>query len=281
MGAINLIGFDVETSTKHNNSICQIAIAEIHNGVPKVVFETLVKPPGNEFALELSGIHGIYPEDTESSPTFDQVWPEIQPYFDGIVVAHNAPFDVTKLSGTLEYYGLDLPNLNSVCTYELTGLRLPLACSAYGIELLHHHNAASDALACLSIYYKHILGHKPVLDSLKNKVESGPFFAYKQVESTLLKPISDAPDNYLKGKKVVFTGDLQSLSRNEAAKAAQSLGADVNTSISKNTRIVVLGRGAGPKKLEKINELQGQGNQIETIDESRFLEIISQTKQDL
>ena len=278
MGAINLISFDVETSTKHNNSICQIAIAEIRDGVPTVVFETLVKPPGNEFALELSVIHGIYPDDTESAPTFDQVWPEIHVYFDGIVVAHNASFDVTKLSGTLEYYSLDIPKLNSVCTYALTGLRLPLACRAYAVELSQHHNAASDALASLSIYYKHILGHKPILDGVEDTVGSGSFFAYKQVESDLLKPISDAPDNYLKGKKVVFTGDLQSLSRNEAAKTAQSLGADVNTSISKHTRIVILGRGAGPKKLEKISELQSQGHLIETIDELSFLEIISETK---
>lgn len=278
MGAINFISFDVETSTKHNNSICQIAIAEIRDGVPNVVFETLVKPPGNEFALELSVIHGIYPDDTESAPTFDQVWPEINVYFDGIVVAHNASFDVTKLSGTLEYYGLDLPKLNYVCTYELTGLRLPLACKAYGVELSQHHNAASDALASLSIYYKHILGHKPMLEGLEDIGGSSSFFAYKQVASDLLKPISDAPENYLKGKKVVFTGDLQSLSRNEAAKTAQSLGADVNTSISKHTRIVILGRGAGPKKLEKISELQSQGHLIETIDELSFLEIISQTK---
>lgn len=278
MGAINFIGFDVETSTKQNNSICQIAIAEIHNGVPTIVFESLVRPPKNEFVLELSGIHGIYPEDTELSPTFDQVWPDIQSYFEGLVVAHNAPFDITKLIGTLEYYGLDLPKLNYVCTYELTGLRLPLACRTYGVELSRHHNAASDALASLSIYNKHILGHKPIQHGLEDTGGSGSFFAYKQVESDLLKPISDAPDNYLKGKKVVFTGDLQSLSRNEAAKAAQSLGADVNTSISKHTRIVILGRGAGPKKLEKISELQSQGHLIETIDEQSFLEIISQTK---
>ena len=64
----------------------------------------------------------------------------------------------------------------------------------------------------------------------------------------------------------------------EAAQAAQSLGADVNTSISKHTRIVILGRGAGPKKLEKISELQSHGHLIETIDEQSFLEIISQTK---
>jgi DNA polymerase III subunit epsilon len=278
MGATNFISFDVETSTNKNHSICQIAIAEIQNEVPTIIFESLVRPPKNEFDLGLSGIHGIYPADTELSPTFVQVWPEIQSYFNGLVVAHNAPFDITKLIGTLEYYGLDLPKLNYFCTYELTGLRLPLACRAYGVQLSQHHNAGSDALASLSIYYKHLLGHKPMLNGLEDIGGSSSFFAYKQVESDLLKPISDAPDNYLKGKKVVFTGDLQSLSRNDAAKAAQSLGADVNTSISKHTRFVILGRGAGPKKLEKISELQSQGHLIEIIDEQSFLEIISQTK---
>ncbi len=274
MGGINFISFDVETSTNKNYSICQIAIAEVHNGVPTIVFESLVRPPKNEYDIGLSGIHGIYPVDTELSPTFVQVWPEIQSYFEGLVVAHNAPFDITKLIGTLEFYGLDLPKLNYVCTYELTGLRLPLACKAYGVELLRHHNAGSDALASLSIYYKHILGHKPMLDGLEDTGGTDSFFSYKQVESNLLKPLSEAPDNYLKGKKVVFTGDLQSMSRNEAAKAAQSLGADVNTSISKHTRIVILGRGAGPKKLEKIEELRLNGFQIEVLNEDQFKALI-------
>ncbi|NQW34977.1 MAG: hypothetical protein HQ470_04140 [Methylophilales bacterium] len=277
--SIRIFSVDVETATTANNSICQVAIAQVIGDEPTVVFQSLVKPPNNEFARELSGIHGIYPEDTQLSPTFDQVWSQIESYFDGLLVAHNATFDIIKLSGTLEYYGLSLPPINYVCTYELSGLKLPLACKAYGIEHSQHHNAASDAIASLRIYHKHVLGVKPNIDIIiEESASTNSFFSYKQVESDLLKPLSGAPDNYLNGKKLVFTGDLQSLSRNKAAKAAQKLGADVNTSISKHTHIVVLGRGAGPKKLEKITELQSQGHQIEIIKEPRFLDILSFNK---
>jgi DNA polymerase-3 subunit epsilon len=271
-----IVSVDVETSTNGNNSICQIAIAQVVDGIPSVVFESLIQPPGNEYLGFLSGIHGIYPNDTLRAPTFIDVWPTIESYFDGLVIAHNAPFDVSKISGTLRHYGIQPPMFDYFCTYELTGLKLPLACEAYGVELTQHHNAAFDALACLEIYHKHCQGIIPDRSTYNRSSVSleGNMFSRKKVNSELLRPKQDVPDHYLKGKKVVFTGDLGFLSRNDAAQVAQSLGADVNTTISKRTDVVVMGKGAGPSKLDKLKELQLQGHQIEVLSEERFLKLI-------
>ena len=64
------------------------------------------------------------------------------------------------------------------------------------------------------------------------------------------------------------------MQRSEAAELVRALGADINTSISKKTQIVVIGDGAGPSKLRKIKELQDQGIDIRIIYEEEFLQIL-------
>lgn len=54
-------------------------------------------------------------------------------------------------------------------------------------------------------------------------------------------------DSPLSGKTVVFTGTLQQMTRSEAKAKAQSLGAKVAGSVSKNTDYVIVGTDAGSK----------------------------------
>ena len=58
----------------------------------------------------------------------------------------------------------------------------------------------------------------------------------------------------LAGKKFVFTGELQTLTRGEAEAKARALGASAASSVSKNTDYVVAGEKAG-SKLAKAREL--------------------------
>ena len=81
-------------------------------------------------------------------------------------------------------------------------------------------------------------------------------------------PTEVKADNYFSGKKVVLTGGLDNYGRSELTKILQNLGADVTSSVSKNTDLVIAGKEAG-SKLDKARTLN-----IEVIDETKLLQLL-------
>ena len=78
----------------------------------------------------------------------------------------------------------------------------------------------------------------------------------------------DSIEKIFEGMKIVLTGTLPTLKRNDAKDMIESRGGKATSSVSKSTTFVLAGEEAG-SKLTKANELG-----IKVIDEEKFLELI-------
>jgi DNA ligase (NAD+) len=96
-----------------------------------------------------------------------------------------------------------------------------------------------------------------------------------EVVDDLLAEVSPPPftveikESPVSGKTLVFTGSLETLSRDEAKAQAEKLGAKVSGSVSAKTDLVIAGPGAG-SKLKKAAELG-----VQVIDEADWNAIVT------
>ncbi len=77
---------------------------------------------------------------------------------------------------------------------------------------------------------------------------------FKEAGLNLTSIKEQVSDSELKGKTLVLTGSLPSMSRSEAASLIEQAGGKVSTSVSKKTDYVVAGENPG-SKLDKANQL--------------------------
>jgi DNA polymerase-3 subunit epsilon len=98
-------------------------------------------------------IHGITPTMLDGAPMFSEIIPQICEFMSGsILVAHNKQFDLDFLSTELLRAGVELSELDALCTMELirsaypsSPRRLHDACQFLGIETENAHEALADA----------------------------------------------------------------------------------------------------------------------------------------
>ena len=101
------IAFDVETPNSANDRMSAIGITVVENGMIVDELSTLVNPETwfHSFNIRLTG---ITPDMAEAAPDFGQLWPTLEPILSsGLLVAHNAPFDMGVLAKCLRAYCID------------------------------------------------------------------------------------------------------------------------------------------------------------------------------
>ena len=157
------IAFDVETPNRYNNRMSAIGISVVEDGRILEDFYSLVDPeqPFDWFNSQLTGINE---ETVFDAPTFPELWERIEPLLSsGVLVAHNASFDIGVLRRCLTDYEIEWkPCVQGLCTVVMGRSLLPGIshklndlCEYYGIAL-NHHRADSDSHACAEILLRYL-----------------------------------------------------------------------------------------------------------------------------
>ena len=89
-------------------------------------------------------------------------------------------------------------------------------------------------------------------------------------EVEIYNDMIDIQSGPLSGMTIVFTGNLERMTRNEAKALTERLGGSIANSVSKKTNLVVAGPGAG----SKLREAQKLGMKI--IDEAEWLNLVEE-----
>jgi DNA ligase (NAD+) len=133
-----------------------------------------------------------------------------------------------------------------------------VATGVTGVEELTQVDGVGPVVAEALIEFFHEPHNVAVWDDLLSVTDTQPF-------------VSTVRTSSVTGKTVVFTGSLETMSRDEAKAQAETLGAKTAGSVSAKTDLVVAGPGAG-SKLKKAQELG-----IAVIDEAGWAEIVKGT----
>lgn len=277
---------DFETMTPKRSSACSIGMAKVRDGEIVETFHSLIKPVPDDSKRTNTFVHGITPEMVEHAPTFDKIWDKVQSLIEEFpLVAHYSEFDKSVFSNLLNHYNLADPDLFEFqCTFKLTGLKLELACQAYDIDIETHHNAEKDAIMCAKVYLK-VREKDPDKFFLCDYFEETTKKTKRSLDKKTLNKLEDSKivnkNTPFYNQKVVITGVfLNYPDRNELAQKLMNFGADIVSSISSKTNIVIVGADAGPSKLRKIDDFNSKGANIRIIREMELKEILDNVNND-
>jgi DNA polymerase-3 subunit epsilon len=316
----SFIAIDYETANSSYESVCAVGVTLVEDGKIQSNFYTLIKPE-EDFSFFDSfntSIHGITERDVKNAPSFGDVWPDIEKlYLPGQIpfVCHYAGFDIRVTEAMLYGIGNKFSDIEfyDTCTIskkvwpELLNFKLNTISSYLGIEL-DHHNAASDAQACAQIAIKHLeLLSLPTLrdvaknfgydlgvlnttgvrrmSDFKNYPSSRNYNHGNYIQSSkgILPSAEINVDGDFYGKRIVFTGELDSMNRSEAIQIAVNNGAAVASSVSKKTNYLIVGKsdfldfknGIKTNKFKDAEAAKISGSNIEIIDEEDFLRMLN------
>ncbi|WP_078381997.1 exonuclease domain-containing protein [Sutcliffiella halmapala] len=301
----DFVAFDFETANAQRYSICSVGFVFVENGRITDTIYQLINPEV-EFDPRNVAIHGITEADIIHSPTFDMFYDEVKSKLEHkLLVAHYLPFDGYALKDNLKRYGLTPVAKQLLCSYQLSKKLLPelsshtlkSMCQYFQIRLDDHHHALADAKACADIFSNLVNEYKiPDQQTLLEKTR----ISVGQLTNTTFKTsrISNkrgvsldlneiAVNNHAEthhvfyGKRVVFTGKLEVLSRKQAAEMIAAKGAIPQNGINDETNYIILGdfdhaiiARNKSSKLKKAESMIREGYKIEIISELDFLKML-------
>ena len=156
---MRIVAIDFETANRSSCSACSLGLAIYEDGVFVDNYAFYILPPINHRDFCFTYIHGLSLNDVKDAEEFPAHYESLKENFESaILVAHNARFDISVLNAMCDYYGLDHfinPYIDTVSVARkmypfLENHRLNTVSDYLNIKL-DHHEAGSDANACLLI----------------------------------------------------------------------------------------------------------------------------------
>lgn len=153
------LALDFETANERRDSACAVGLAWIEDGEVVRRVSHLIRPPEMRFSPGNIRVHGILPADVANEPSFAEVMaPYLADLSGGVILAHNATFDIGVLRSSLRRAGMAIPTLTYLCTVQIArrvfpapeGCGLGKVARRLGITF-EHHDAGEDAYACARI----------------------------------------------------------------------------------------------------------------------------------
>ncbi len=158
---MNFVSIDFETANEKRHSPCAVGlvVANEHKIIDE--FYSLINPMMSFSGFNI-GIHGITENDVQEAPTFAELWPQLNNYLsNNLVIAHNASFDMSVIRNTLDYFQLPYPEMEYLCTVNISkkiwphlqNHKLNTLASHHKINFEHHH-ALEDARVAAKVFMK-------------------------------------------------------------------------------------------------------------------------------
>lgn len=280
---MNFVAIDLETANADMASICQIGLAKYENGVLGDEWKNYVDPEDYFDGINVS-IHGIDECTVKGAPTFPELADTLRSYLLGTVAVCHTHFDRVAMHQAAQRYDILAPEctwLDSArvarrawkqCAWK--GYGLYDVCRMLGHEF-RHHDALEDAKAAAHILLAASNETGLDIDGWLKRIRQ-PIDPAASSSGSAIKREGN-PEGALFGEVLVFTGALE-IPRREAADLAASIGCNVNSGVTKDTTILVVGDQdvkhlAGHEKSSKhrkAENLISNGQSIRIIRETDF-----------
>jgi DNA polymerase III subunit epsilon len=303
--SLDFTAIDFETANSYRGSPCSVGLVKVRDGGIVDESGTLIRPPAgfDHFDGFNTSLHGIDAQMVADAPRWWQVADWIVDYIGSdTVVCHNAGFDVGVLRHACTADQIAWPQVDYLCTlvlarraFRLPSYRLPFVAAECDVSLVSHHQASDDARCAALIAVA--MARKQDAETLAQLAESfdvrighmeegrytpsargGHGSGYKLLRPDA-NPCAD-PDHPFYGRILVFTGTLQSRTRQMAWESVVKVGGIPESGVTKRTNILVIG-DINPAvltpgivttgKAAKVFALQDKGQDIEVMTEDDFL----------
>lgn len=294
------ISFDVETPNKKNDKISQVGLLVYSNGEVSD-YSSLINPEC-EFDGMNKRLTGIKENDVESMPNFLEYWNSVKNLFDQyVLVGHNISFDLSALSKVLEFYGIEMPDIDYFDTMqEFRKIHpeqkssLKNLCEFYGVKNNKAHDASSDARACHEVFecirveieepyttnyqYKKMFSRQPFYWDEDGNI----FFSQDHIrKSKLLIQFIENKDTLInvENSNITLTGFFEDRNISEEIEKA---GGTIKRSVSGKVNYIVIGNYTNAEwnfedmgsTIKKAKELIAKGANIKFIGEDTLKEAL-------